>query len=576
METSVQQAVEPVRLSWELRSTASIEEVWAILSDTDRFNRMAQLDFHYTEEPQPGGTTLRIGRTRRLGFIDLEWVELPARYQAPEWYKFIRRFRGSPVSEIHVLLRLRAVEGGTHVRYTVEAYPRNILFRPLVIFELYLFTRPSLDSALQKVMSMVASTSPLTDPRPPALGVEARKRLEGAISRLGSPELATNLSLFLRDSPLREQDRIHPLRQARAWNMEDKVVLRGFLQAVREGILTLHWDLICPNCQGAKERPAHLAEIKPRVHCPSCNVFFDATFPDSVSVSFRPHPAIRTFEVPVECMSSPGRQGHVVSQDELGRGGQLTFTPRLQAGPYRLRTWPPVDTAVIEVDPRATQDSAELVASSAGLSPARLRLRPGPVTLRVRSQLEQDVTLITERRWRPVDILTAGALLEDPTTRDILPELQPGGEGGQVTRKVVLAIAVERGVGDPALAAGLAALGATDTRVGAECVLALFEGVDVALRVLLQVSASTNMFAALSAGPVMMVSLGGTLTPLGRAVDEAISLQRGSIRDMIALPSTLATDPGLQSALEQGSFHLISAEYQTEGSPTAHWLAPSR
>ena len=112
--------------------------------------------------------------------------------------------------------------------------------------------------------------------------------------------------------------------------------------------------------------------------------------------------------------------------------------------------------------------------------------------------------------------------------------------------------------------------------MGAECVLALFADLDVALKALLQVSLSTNVFAALSIGPVMMIPLGGTPTPMGTTVDEAISLQRGSIRDMIAIPSTLADDPATRTTLEASSFHLISADFQSEGGPTSHWLAPSR
>ena len=92
-------ATRPIRLSWELRSSAPLEAVWEALSDTDRFNAAAGLGFQFEERPREGLLTARIGRASRLGgLMTLEWEELPFQYKAPAFYRVVRRFSTGPAS----------------------------------------------------------------------------------------------------------------------------------------------------------------------------------------------------------------------------------------------------------------------------------------------------------------------------------------------------------------------------------------------------------------------------------------------------------------------------------------------
>ena len=38
----------PLRATWELRTTASVPETWALLSDTERFNRTVGFGFRFS------------------------------------------------------------------------------------------------------------------------------------------------------------------------------------------------------------------------------------------------------------------------------------------------------------------------------------------------------------------------------------------------------------------------------------------------------------------------------------------------------------------------------------------------
>ena len=106
------------KLTWELHTQADITAAWASLSDTDRFNRLAELNF--TFEPAPAGSSVRrIGRMKRLGMV-LTWDELPFTYEAPRWFKTRRIFHGGPAKEFSATLQLkesrwrhrRALRGG--------------------------------------------------------------------------------------------------------------------------------------------------------------------------------------------------------------------------------------------------------------------------------------------------------------------------------------------------------------------------------------------------------------------------------------------------------------------------------
>ena len=265
---------------------------------------MANLGFQFIEDPRPDGTIHRTGKARRLGMM-LTWDDLPFQYQAPEWFRKVRRFHNGPAAEMVNLVRLRPERGGTAIRYSFEVYPRFSILRPLVALEVYAFTRPALDRTLNKLLGLLAGQREAYDRRPPPLSLEARELLKQGIGRIQPQKFGTALQHFLLNAPLQDQDRILPLRLARRWDVPDRVALEGFLTAVREGLLTLRWDVLCPSCRAPKQRADQWVELAREVHCASCNIQFDGTFPDSLEVSFRPAQALRTFAVSYTHLTLP-------------------------------------------------------------------------------------------------------------------------------------------------------------------------------------------------------------------------------------------------------------------------------
>jgi hypothetical protein len=44
---------------------------------------------------------------------------------------------------------------------------------------------------------------------------------------------------------------IRPIVLAKRWNTNVRLVVELCLQSVKEGLLELRWDLLCPRCRGA-------------------------------------------------------------------------------------------------------------------------------------------------------------------------------------------------------------------------------------------------------------------------------------------------------------------------------------
>lgn len=431
-------AASPVRATWERHVEASPAAVWALMSDTERFNRAAGFDFRFEEQPQPDGSTRRLGTARFVG-MSLRWEERPFQHRVNQWYRWERLFLDGPAERVVGTLRLRPAQGGTDLVYSVEVYPRWAVATPIAWFELNVRTKPTLTRVIDACVALLRGVGLPLEPPPPPLSGEARGLLYERLATLPDAAFASALGRFVEEAPLSEQDRISPPRLARAWGMPGDQVTTGCLAAVRAGVLTMGWELLCPLCLGPKQRIARL-HAAGRVHCPSCNIRYDGTFADSVGVSFRTAPALRDFEVPVVCVGSPARTPAVLASDRAEPGQRASFDVELDPGLYRLRSQPPTMHLSLSAGPTGVEGFSLPFGGDAEVS-GRLELRAGACHLEVLNQAATPLQLSLERRGLPQDTVTAGQLLELPGAAELLPEeaLDPrlGARSGRVS---VLAI----------------------------------------------------------------------------------------------------------------------------------------
>ena len=545
-----------VRLRWRVHTTAPQGATWAAFSDTDRFNRLAGLGLRFEQQPKPDGSVARTGRTRHLGLL-LTWREDPVRYDAPHSFRIERTYDNGPVSRTASTLHLTVDETGTAIAMETELWPRRGFLRALVEVDARATLQPRLARALRAVVAALDKGQPVPDAAPPPLGKEARRRLDTAAALVQPPALADFLHGFLIDAPLAQQDRMHPMALARHWRRPLPEVVLACLDGVRSGLLALRWELLCPSCKLPNATSAALTLRPGHVHCTSCQIAYDASFPDSVAVVFRPAPAIRAFELPIDCLSSPGRTPHLIAQAPLNPGDDVAWQVSLLPGHYALRTVPPTETASLLVaesrpDTHPIGDLS-LVLSTAGLQPAILRATSGRVTLRLRSKLALPVQLLVERRWQAPDVMTAGELFEIPGVTDRLPpEALAPDVAAQVLRGTVLAVHVLRG-GLAAQAAVESLLASSEPRslqVANGTIVASWAEPATPLALAGRLQGALFLSSAMAVGPMVELQEGRRRVPAGGLAYQATEKAQQAEPGEVVLLGGFDADPDLQAALE--------------------------
>ena len=551
-----------IRTRWDLKTRADLYTTWAAFSDTDQFARVNESGFSFKEEVQSDGAILRTGAMKQMG-LKFTWDELPFQYRAPTWWKNTRVFHQGPAARVTTTLHLHAEDDGTAVRYTVDVTPRNAFIKPVVALNFAATMKPKIGRTLSALIAHLDDDSAAYEPPPPPMTLEAEQRLVAVGDKLALPEVTVRLLAFLRRAPLAKQNRMDPLLLAKHWSLPPDDVVAAMLSATQEGLLAIRWVLICPSCLAPK---ADLGAAE--AHCPSCNITFDGSFPDSVAVYFRPSETIRDFDLRMDCIGSPARQPHVLAQDILLPSSTVEFSLPLANGIYRLRTVPPTGTASLEVRDDAPPVSLELTAEPEALEPPLLRAVPGMTTLSVQNATRSTLTVILERRWRPPGLLTAGHTLEKfPQARKLLPI---GSIQSEFTayRGVVLAMVGMSPDEALPLPEGSKLLYQSERGL-----VAVFTSPEAALTALRDLGDLGMISAGLAAGPVMEVELDGHAVPMGDAVDTALEVMYSAGPGAAAMLAELESEGDIQQGLLDTGCTLIPAAYTGAGERPVHWLA---
>ena len=547
---------DPVRIQWELHTRADLETAWMHLSDTDRFNRVAELGFTFSEAPDEGGDVVRVGHMTKLG-LSLSWDELPFVYRAPNWFRTRRIFHSGPAAEFTASLRLKATSQGTSILYTVEVVPRNALTAPVVAIELKTQTHAQLDRALKLLVSELdEGVAPRDKPAGPLTAAGEARLAEG----LGAVDgkVAAHLADFLRAAPLREQARISPRPLATRWGLDEETVTAALLQATRADLLSIQWSVLCPSCRQPKAR---LAPGQAQVHCASCNIYYDATFPDALAVTWTPHPAVRDVELPVDCIGSPALQRHIVAQDEVPAGGVLELSLDLAPGAYRVRTWPMRGTASLDVYDDALATSLEVRATDDALDPPLLRTTPGRRYIKVLNDASRPFRILLEKRPRDPDVTTLGRLLQHhPTAAALLPFDR---RHDQVERWTGAALAV-RGRSQPELTHARSVYSSSQGQI------ATYATAQDCVQSLRNLGALDGLSVGVATGAVLDVLVGERRIPTGPAVDGALGAMASVPRGIAATPAVM--DEDLDAALQSLGLTRRTAAFPTQNGIPVHWL----
>ena len=566
---------------WSWHFAQPPEAIWPALADTARFNDAAGLPKHrITELPQPDGTVQYRG-SAKIGPFAMAWRELPVEWVINQRYRHARLFERGPFKRFIATLALVSEGEGCRADFTLEAEPANITGRALLAFGFFRSAGQTFERLLAQARDYAAGrrAEPF-DYKTVSLDADGKARLDAGIARLAAAgadaALAEKLRAFILSGSEIDLLHIRPLRLARLWQVPERAVIELCLLATKAGLLSMHWDLLCPNCRGPKLTVASLDRLPQGAHCATCNIDYGRDFARNVELTFRPAPTIRRVEDGEFCLFGPMTTPHVMLQQTLAPGEARDVPADLPHGAYRLRGLHPGTEAQVDW---SAGGFPELIVTDDGVA-AGSASPEGMVRISNRAGVER--TVVVESRDWVRDALTAHRVTAMQAFRDLFAAeaLRPGDEVG--VGHVTLMFTDLRGstalysrIGDARayqlvrehfayMAGAVRAQNGGIVKTIGDAVMAAFSDPADAVRAALAIQGDVATFnrdhglgqadglvikLGLHGGPCIVVTLNDRLDYFGSTANLAARLQGQSRGGDIVLSRTLADDPAVAPLL---------------------------
>ncbi|HVH81657.1 MAG TPA: adenylate/guanylate cyclase domain-containing protein [Stellaceae bacterium] len=412
-----------VEREWEWHFNASPEALWPLIADTARIGEANGFPrYTVTDKPLPDGTVERIGSARRFG-LTLSWEEGVPEWVAGRSYRHERRFRSRLIRRLASRILLDPEPGGTRVRYrtTFEVcWPLALALRGGGMRH----AGKILDDLFREAARFAETDLPLqiTAPETVAPAVRSRVLTQATALAARGHAVAHHLAEHLLGAPESELERMRPRALAKRWQVAPRLAIETCLAAVREGLLTLRWDLVCPQCRGAKVTATSLDQLPQGAHCSSCNIDYERDFTRNVEVTFEPAASVRELGAGAYCLASPLLSEHIKVQRRLAPGERTVIDAPLPDGAYRVRTVEPGGSSEMTV----VDGAAPEIALGDGAPVLGAPVERGTIIARNNSRKPRTL-VIEDRRWAQ-DALTAHEATTMQAFRDLFGDavLRPG------------------------------------------------------------------------------------------------------------------------------------------------------
>ncbi len=573
---------------WDLES--SPRQLWPLVTNTDRLDRalgFAPVSYQTRYEPGRGVRTFAEGRKAGMPEVGEEY---PYEWVEPRRMGILREYTQGPfkwlVSTVELLPR---PGGGTTLIHSLRLEPSTWAMRLGSRWGVGVGMRKSLEKVYRRIDSTLrgqrhrgvsAHIDPFEDAA--ALPPPARKRLEVLIDRLverGVDVAAIDqLAEHLAFGSAQEVARIRPLALAERFGLDSDQVVTACLHGAREGLLELHWDLLCPVCRISAQVTDTLREIADHAHCPACHLDFELDFANSIELIFRVHPEIRDAELGTYCIGGPAHSPHVVAQIRVAPHERVELELALTEGSYGLRGPQLPWTADFLVQKNAGKGRWELDLVAGPAAGLPLALRAGAQTLVLHNTGETELLIRVERTAPRSDALTAARVSAMLLFRELFPgEVLAPGRLATISSVTLLFTSLDpaaadavyhelgdarafgmihehlRRVGDAIRAGG----GAVIKTVG-EGVLASFSHVTAAVETALALpgrlspgdpSPLSGMRLSVHKGPALAATVNDQLDYFGTTARDAVAILSQARNDELVLTEPVAADPAVAALL---------------------------
>lgn len=587
--------------TFQWKFDCSVEEIWPLLANTERFNEAAELPKHDIEEIARDDGSVDFVARAPIGPFTLVWDEEPTNWVANKWFRHRRNFRNGPFKSLCATLKLFPDgPGRSRGEYTLDIEPANMLGRLMLRAGFFEANERKFTRMVGEANDYCAGRrDQVFETKPPKLHPGAREKLQVAASRIEDTGLGHGLADRLADHLINRLEvdvrRIRPLNLAREWDVPERHVIELCMQAARENMLALRWDLLCPRCQAGKASSSRLDELPKQAHCSTCNITYDRDYSKNIELAFFPSSQIRAVDDRTFCLFGPWSTPHVALQITVEAGETRKVEAGFAHGMYRLRTLQPGPETSLSW---RRGGFPGVVARCDGIDIGG-ESEPGIVQLC--NATERPLTLIVEElHWRR-DALTAHRALSMQAFRDLFDEeiLRPGDnlEIDSVTFIFVdlqSSTALYEKVGDfqayrlvreffAVLAGAIRASNGSIVKTIGDAVHGAFANPKDALDAAVRIQQDIKTFNAksgktpigvkvgLHAGRCIIVTLNNRLDYYGTAVNKASRLADQSGDGDIVISQEFASDPTIKPALEAFRLKKDSAQMKGFNEPMAFY-----
>jgi class 3 adenylate cyclase len=418
----------PIPLRRELRLACSPAELWPLISNTERFNRAIGLPAVKVTAPAPGEYAKRVS-TRLLG-IPLSWREPPFEWVEGHYFRVVREFESGPIERFAGGMSMTADGTGTKILVDYTFTPKNALGTFIINHATGKRSIEDAEAMLKRFDASVADGSEAfperrtkTPPNTAAVADKAEALHESPVDRT----IASALLHFVDHAFDDELGRMRPFELADRWGFDRLQTLAVFLHATKAGLLDMTWEVLCPNCAGANQKPGTLSELKSKAHCGSCEVEYGVNFDESVELRFAVSPTIRTVESHTFCAGSPAHAPFAVAQVMVPPGAPREEELELAAESFVLRELEGKRRVALRP---AADGLSELRLDLASLD-GEVRFKPGRVRLVLAPRATHSFVRLERESWKEKGA-TASLVTSLQEFRDLFSSevLAPGVEMG--------------------------------------------------------------------------------------------------------------------------------------------------
>lgn len=331
--------MQPVVVETTVELSSARADVWPLITDTDRTNRlmMGAAAVYKPIEPSAKSSARFVVETSAGGFA-MSYEEAPFEWTLHESFSVYRRMRSGPLKSYTYGIELRdAPDGGTHAHVRLELVPRHWLLAPIARIQ-----GGRIVASIAKLANEIdahlrdKAPSPYLKPASPANEERLAYASRELRSRGVEAKVVDAIVDLLRSGPDADLVRVRPFEFADREGLEGRAVLRAMLLAVTLGLFELRWALVCPSCRTANDQVASLSAITDASHCQLCDLTCGVDLDRAVEATFAPHPSVREVTDRMFCIGGPWRTPHVLVQRTLDVGAERTIDAPKATGRHRL------------------------------------------------------------------------------------------------------------------------------------------------------------------------------------------------------------------------------------------------